>query len=423
MPVLKNLRKNAGVSPELLTLDNSEGWTLGDGSGRLTTAMKISAVNRCIEVRSDAMAVLPIFILDRNTRQRLDKHPLYELLNVRPNEAMSPFDYKKLVEVNRLSHKGGAYVWINRNRHGEPVELIPLPSNTTRARIEYGTGRLTYETFLPWLGRGFRLDPEDVLHYKGLTLDGINSVSVLERAKTSVETAGNQEQYERSFYANGGRPSGILRTDSDLMGPVKAGKYKGKTRKEAMRAEWEAIHGGSNQFRTAILDLGLDYKPIAMSNSDAQFVASKELTLADIARFYGVPLHKLYTGKQSYNSNEANGVDFVVDTLTPAVSMYEDEDTYKLLLPSNRAAGLEIRRNVMAYLRGDSASRITWYKGMRESGAFSVNDIRALEDMPDVDGGDTRYASLNYVPLELFAELSVLRAKNTQGDDAGGDKK
>lgn len=67
---------------------------------------------------------------------------------------------------------------------------------------------------------------------------------------------------------------------------------------------------------------------------------------------------------------------------------------------------------MMAELRGDSESRGSWYRNMREIGAFSVNDIRDLEDMPDVEGGDARYASLNYVPLDQFAQLSEKRAEN-----------
>ncbi|MEG1429856.1 MAG: hypothetical protein RSC64_08685, partial [Hydrogenoanaerobacterium sp.] len=83
-----------------------------------------------------------------------------------------------------------------------------------------------------------------------------------------------------------------------------------------------------------------------------------------------------------------------------------EEDSYKLLFDSERARGLEVRRNMMAELRGDSKSRAEWYKTGREIGYFSVNDICALEDTPNVAGGESRNASLNYVPLEDFAELS-----------------
>ena len=73
----------------------------------------------------------------------------------------------------------------------------------------------------------------------------------------------------------------------------------------------------------------------------------------------------------------------------------------------------------MAELRGDFASRGTWYREMRDVGAFSVNDIRALEDMTDVEGGDEHYASLNYVPLQDWRELSRKRAEKGAGNGGG----
>lgn len=103
-------------------------------------------------------------------------------------------------------------------------------------------------------------------------------------------------------------------------------------------------------------------------------------------------------------------------TLHPIVSQYEEEQTYKLLVDSELGKGLELRINMMAELKGDFASRGIWYKNMRETGAFSVNDILALEDMPDVAGGDEHYASWNYGPLSEWKELSIKRA------DKGGNK-
>ena len=66
---------------------------------------------------------------------------------------------------------------------------------------------------------------------------------------------------------------------------------------------------------------------------------------------------------------------------------------------------------MMAELRGASAARMQIYKTMLEEGPYSVNDVRALEDLPDIPGGDEHRASLNYVPLSLWAELSRTRAE------------
>ena len=129
----------------------------------------------------------------------------------------------------------------------------------------------------------------------------------------------------------------------------------------------------------------------------------------DIANFFGVPLYKLNDGKQAYASNDQNNTDYAVSTLQPKVTQWEQEVSYKLLTDSQLGRGLWLRKNMMAVLRGDMAARATWYQTMLQEGPYSVNDVRQLEDLPDVPGGDQRRASLNYVPLEDFKRLSEQR--------------
>lgn len=93
------------------------------------------------------------------------------------------------------------------------------------------------------------------------------------------------------------------------------------TQKDQLRSEWEKVHAGPrNGHRVAILDYGLKYKPISASNADAQFVESKEVSIRDIARYFGIPLYKLQEGKQAYGSNEQNAIEYVVGTLHPIIS-------------------------------------------------------------------------------------------------------
>jgi len=384
---------------KVLTLGHPEGWGLGTAADTgQTGAMKLSAVNRCVECISDSMAKLPIFVMDGKTKEHLD-HPLLALLERRPNEAMAPSVYKKLMEANRLLH-GNGYAAIFRSRAtAQPVELLPLPPDCVTLRLDEN-GRLWYLYTDPRTGEPHRLAQWDVLHYKAYTRDGICGISVLSRAAEVIASAKAAQRYEGKFYTQGAQPSGIITVDSEL----KQGA------KDKIREEWRKAHAGvDNAFRVAVLDLGLKYTPISVSNKDAQFVESKAVTVEDIARFFGVPLNKLMAGKQAYNSNEQNATDYVQNTLHPIVSQCEEEDTYKLLFDSELARGLQIRRNMMAELRGDTATRAAWYRTGREIGYFSVNDICDLEDTPRVPGGDTRNASLNYVPLEDFQRLSIAR--------------
>lgn len=392
------------------------GYPISAADCSAETARKLSAVDACIEILSNSIAKLPSYVMDNRTRERVP-HRILEVLNVRPNEAMTPFIRKKVLETSRLEG-GNGYDWIIRNPStGYVEELIPIPWTFVEPWRDTG-GRIWYTVTHPVTGDPMVLPNEDICHYKGATRDGLKGISVLRRASEVVAAAKAAQEYDRSYYESGGQPAGVLTVDADLGGPAIGQDRKPLTdpdgsiisRKEKLRREWEKVHSGpSNSHRIAILDLGLTYKPLAATNKDAQFVENKEVTVKDIARFFGVPLYKLQEGKQAYSSNEQNAIEYVVSTLHPAVTQYEEEQTWKLLPGFELRNSLEIRINLMAELKGDTSSRAAWYQTMTEISAFCPNDILALEDMPDVPGGDRRRASLNYVPLDLWPELSVKR--------------
>lgn len=384
------------------------------------TAMKLSTVNRCVEALSDSMGKLPVYVMDRSTRKKVDEHHLNALLSVRANEAQSPLVCKKMAEGNRLCG-GNGYLWILRDPGSlRPVDLIPVPHELVTSWLDDG-GHLWYSVIHPFTGAPFTVHRADMIHLMAYTYNGWQGVSVLKRASDVIGAGRAAQLYNLNYYENGGQPAGVLQTETDLSGyvdvPMADGKTERVAKKDLVRAEWEKRHAGpSNSHRIAVLDYGLKYNPISISNKDAQFVEQSELSVQDIARFFGVPLYKLQAGKQSYESNEQNAIEYVVSTLHPIVTQYEEELTWKLLTTSEIARGLEIRINMMAELRGDYQSRSAWYRTMRELGPFSANDILALEDMPAVEGGDERYASLNYVPLSLWRELSVNRNKGGNGN-------
>lgn len=426
MNMIKGLRAATARSPtqKSVTVETmtAAGLSFSSAGSPAYEARQLSTVDRCIEILSDSVAKLPSYVIDTETRERVRHGILYQL-NVRPNEAMTPFVRKKVLETSRLEG-GDAYDWIVRDpRTGLPAELIPVPWQLVHPWRDLA-GRMWYDVTHPVTGEPMRLPQEDVCHYKNATRDGIRGIGTLRRAGEVVSTARAAQQYDLSYYANGGQPSGVLRTDTDLGGYVNG--PDGKTlrredgtpvsKKDLLRSQWERIHmGPSNSHRVAILDLGLDYKPLSASNRDAQFVENKQLSTTDIARYFGVPLYKLNEGKQAYGSNEQNAIEYVVGTLHPIITQYEEEQTYKLLTRSE-IQRYEIRINMMAELKGDTASRAAWYKTLTELSVFCPDDICALEDIPNVPGGHLRRASLNYVPLDMWEELS--RARN--GGTAAG---
>lgn len=412
IPKKKSSEPGAPRSPDVLSLRSPAGWNLDSGS--VDAALKVSAVYRAVTFSAQTISVMPFYIMDRRTRDRILDHPLLHILTIRPNEAMTPSEYKALMETNRLL-TGNGYAYISRSpRTGRVENIIPLSPELMNLWFDEDR-HLHYLYTDPISGKLFHLLPNQVIHYKAFTLDGIHGISPLTYAREVVGKDRSAKAYERALYNNGGRPSGVLQTDSDLSGTVIEHDTDGNeiqiSKKELVRRAWEKVHAGSdNAFRTAVLDLGLKYQPISsMSNADAQFVESNDITIADIARFFGVPLHVLMSGKQSYESNEQNRVEYVQTTALSTVTACEEEDSFKLLSGMDQDKGYRIRRNMDAALRGDTASRASYYKTMHEIGAYSVNEIRAKEDEPNVPGGDVRLASLNYVPLEDFQRLSDQR--------------
>lgn len=399
---------------QILTLESSDGWDLERVGMSRDRAMKISTVNRCVEVLSTSMAVLPTYITEENSHKRIHNHRLCPVLQERANEDMTAFDYSRLMLNNEVL-KGNAYGWLVRDpRTGYIRERLPLPPDCVTVHIDRD-GTLCYIYVCPRTGQMWRIDQCDMVHYKAYSTDGLEGISVLERAAQTMATAEAAEKYQTAVYQNGGRPSGVLTTDSDIGGKVKVAKSDGSveevSKKEIIRREWDKVHrGADNAMRLAVLDLGLKYQPIAMSNSDAQFVESSEIRVADVCRFFGVPLHLVYAGKQSYSSNEQNGIEFVNYTLLGYETQWSQEDSYKMLLPSERDRSLRIKRELKVFLQGDTAAQAAWYRAMREIGAYNADEIRALDDRPGIPGGDAYYASWNYGPLADWARLSVIRA-------------
>ena len=385
--------------------------------GRVQTqAEKLSCVFSCMNIRSNDLACLPNYVINRYDKRRDPIHPVLALLNIRPNAMMTPFDRRKLLAYS-VDATGNAFDWILRDpATGRPAELIPLTGDLVQRMVDKRRN-IWYQITNPVTGETFTLPQEDVCDYKGPSHDGFNGQSILSFASEVIRSGLAAQTYNQAFYESGGQPSGVLTVDADLTGYEHdaEGNPTGRTVKEVLRDEWEKIHSGAqNSHRIAILDHGLKYQSLAISQRDAMFIESQAQTVEDIARYFSMPLYKLQHGKQSYNSNEQNSIEYA-GSLRPSVIRNEQEQTWKLLTPTEIEEGWEIGTNMMALLRSDSKARAEYYKIMREIGPYSVNDILGLEDLPGVPGGDTRQASLNFVPLHLWETLSIQRAGGNGG--------
>ena len=181
-----------------------------------TYARKLSAVDRCMSISGRLYGQAAQLRYGYQHPERL-QHPILRLLNMRPNEAMTPSVRKEVLENSR-NEGGNGYDWIVRSpQTGQVVELIPVPWYLVEPWRDTG-GRIWYTVTHPFTGEPMVLPQEDICHYKGATRDGLKGISVLRRAADTLAEARAAQEYNKTFYENGGQPSGVLETASDLGG-------------------------------------------------------------------------------------------------------------------------------------------------------------------------------------------------------------
>ena len=210
------------------------------------------------------------------------------------------------------------------------------------------------------------------------TYDGVHGRGVLDLARETIKADGSAQMYGRKFYQNGARMSGIVEVDTDL----------GKDGREAIKNEFSRYAAGAEDaFKVAVLTRGYKYNPIGLNQKDSQYIESRGFSVEEVSRFTGIPAYMMQTGKQSYQSNEQQQLDFVENTLLPHVTAWEQEMSYKLIGGRRLEQGWYLRANVGVLLRGDNESRSRFYEKMIQNSVYCPDDCRAFEEKDPIPGG------------------------------------
>ena len=215
--------------------------------------------------------------------------------------------------------------------------------------------------------------PDKFLHFKDISFDGLIGLSRISLANTAISIAQSAEAFGEEFFNKGGWSRGIIETDQAM----------GDDAFTAFAKRWKA----NANFGTPVLDMGKKYKQLKIPMEDAQFIATREFQLQDIARVFRVPPHLLADmSKATYSNIENAGIEFVTYGLRPMVKRYEAELELKLL--GDQLGKKNIRFNLDGILRGDTASRTAYYAAMKQNKIMTTNEIRGLENMNPLEGGD-----------------------------------
>lgn len=351
------------------------------------TAMRLSAVYSCVRVLSESIAQLPLIYYERSgdKKERATAQKLYTLLHDAPNSFQTSFEFRE-TQMAHLCLRGKAFGYINRSITGDILEILPM--NPDRVEIKQSKNYAITYIFKDIDNNEIELRQDQVFRLTGLSFDGINGISPIAHQRESLGISLATDQHTARSFKNGAKMTGILKHPAT---------FKDKEVAARVKQSWDDSASGENAYSTPVLEDGMDWMPVSMSNKDAQYIESRKFNIEDIARIFRVPPHKIGHLEKSTNNNiEHQGLEFVTDTMMPWIVRWEQAITRDLLTLSQR------RRYFAEFLvdgimRGDSESRANYYNSMWNMGAMNPNEIRSKENMnPREDvGGDEYVKPLN----------------------------
>ena len=334
-------------------------------------AENLSVVFACVQVISETVAMLPVLIYRKGSNgSRLadPTHPLALLFSGDPNERQTASEFIEMTTAHCLL-RGNGYAEIKRNTRGQPVGLVPFhPDHVSVVRIPR-TGRYAFDVSLPEGGTR-RLLPEEMLHLKDRSDDGIVGKSRLARTRETFGAALATERYAASTFRNGASMSGVL------MHPEHLGEEATKNLRDSFKATYS---GADKAGEVAVLEEGLKWQQISVSPDDAQMLESRKFSGAALARIYRVPPPVIgdFEGG-NYASIQEAGRWFYSHTIMPWLNKWERLIEHSLLSTAARRS-YEIEFDADLLMRGDMLTRFQAYRIAREIGVYNANELRKFE--------------------------------------------
>lgn len=356
--------------------------------------MKNASVTRCLFLISNAIGMLPFPLMklgEDGARAKAKDHAVFELLNMRPNDWQTPFEFRRLLQHRALTD-GNGYALVIRSLN-RPRALIPIADADMKVEL-LADWSIRYQ--IRNKAGGYRDVPaSDVLHIRGPSDDGIKGLALLDYAGEVLGLSIRAQEAASRIFAKGMMAGGAFETDKKLSSEAVAN----------LKATSESNYAGAqNAGSNMVLQEGLKYKPIASSAKDAQMLETRAHQIEEIARIFGVPRPFLMVDDTSWGTGiEQLGIFFVQYGLAPWFKAWEEAVARTLLTDKERRDGYYAKFNERALLRGSMKDQADFLSKMMGSGGspqiMEQNEARSLLDLPEhPDGGGLSSGAMASAP-------------------------
>lgn len=383
-------------------------WTAVPGtssSGPVTVkaALSIPAVWSAVDTVSKTLASLPFDLFEKTDdgSRAATNHPLYNLTKLEPGGVdglLSGFDFRRALFAQACFGDAVAVI-TERNGIGRPskIELLRLGEwelfQRDNGNHYYVVRRMIGSRYSQEIYR-----PSDVIHVKGLTLDGMQGLSTTEVHKSTWGAQIASQAYADSFFGNSAQVSGAIVYPN----PLNAQQV------EAARKNISSNYTGlPNVGKTMVLDGGVKYERFGLDPEQAGLINFRKHGVEENARIFGVPVHLLHhMDRMTFNNVEMLSVQFVTLCIRPWAVQFEQEMARKTLSAAEKATASHFYRlNLDGLLRGDTETRAKYFTAGIQNGWLTPNDVRRLENMNTMEGGDRAFIQQNMMPIDSIDEI------------------
>ena len=370
-------------------------WFQNAASGAVVnnkTAMGFTPVWCAVKLLSESISQIPLEICERmpdGDIVKRDDHPLHRILTMNPNSYQTKIQFFSKVIVD-MCLEGNSYVYIERAGTGAPQDLYCLKAKDIEVKI-------TKDGVFYQDNKGKKLySSDEVLHFKSLSLDGVNGISPIQQCKQAIGWGIAVETYGNTFFSNGAKLSGVLSTDRQMS------QLAIERLKQSFQENYASLNDSN---KTLILEEGLKFQQVSISNEQAQFLSSRDMAVQEVARVFNIPPHMLKDlSKSSFNNIEQQSTEFVRYSVMPYLSNMESEMNLKLFKESE-AGKLFTNFDANSMLRGSANDRASFYDKMVKIGAMTINEVRERENMNKAETGDDLYMPANMTPVAESEEI------------------
>ena len=350
------------------------------------TAMGFTPVFCAVKLLSESISQIPLEICERlpdgDIIKRAD-HPLNRMLTQNPNSYQTKIAFFSKVIVD-LCLEGNSYVYIERNGSGTPQDLYCMKAEDIEIKF------INDELFYTNKDTNRSYGADEVLHFKTMSTDGYKGVSPLASCKQAIGWGMAVETYGNTFFSNGAKLSGVLSTDRQMS------ELAIERLKRSFQEQYASLNDSN---KTLILEEGLKFQQVSISNEQAQFLASRQMAIQEVARVFNIPPHMLKDlSKSSFNNIEQQSTEFVRYSVMPYLSNMESEMDLKLFKENERGK-IFTNFDANGLLRGSANDRSAFYEKMVKVGAMTINEVRERENMNRAEMGDELYMPANMTPV------------------------